>query len=209
MNYKIKQLTFVIALSISTPILASGIPVVDVAGIAQMLQSATQQAAQALDQLNATKNAMMAEKARFEGNWSLADVLNDPTLISYLPSKDWQDLYTSGRDFTQLRKKYNLVSNNPIKQKAFDGMLANLDVMEKSYESTVKRQKNIEDLSRYMNSAQTPQQKSDFSNRLAFEQVQLANEKSRLDSLNVLMKQKKDLESEAKANAFKNKMLGK
>ena len=206
---RIKYFFVAAILSISTPIFASGIPVIDVAGVAQMVQNATQQAKQALDQLNTTKNAVMAEKARFEGNWNLADVLNDPTLISYLPSKDWQDLYNSGRDFAKLRKKYNLVSSDPIKQKAFDGMLANLDVMEKSYESTVKRQKNIEDLSRYMNSAQTPQQKDDLSNRLAFEQVQLSNEKSRLDSLNVLMKHKKDLEGEAKANSFKNKMLGK
>ena len=192
-----KFLASIIACSLVMPVAvyASGIPVVDVAGIAQMVQNATATAQQALDQLNQLKQqydqavaAAKAEKERFEGNWSLGDILNDPTLTSYLPD-DWTDIYSSG-DVSGLRDQYKLKSSNPEVQEQYDSLLSNLNAMQEAYDATVQRTKNIEQLASYMNSAQTPQQKTDYANRILFEQTQIQNEQAKVSAVKAMMEQR-------------------
>ena len=186
---------------------ASGIPVVDVAGIAQMVQNATATAQQALDQLNQLKQqydqavaAAKAEKERFEGNWSLGDILNDPTLTSYLPD-DWTDIYSSG-DVSGLRDQYKLKSSNPEVQEQYDSLLSNLNAMQEAYDATVQRTKNIEQLASYMNSAQTPQQKTDYANRILFEQTQIQNEQAKVSAVKAMMEQREYIQNKARAQSW-------
>lgn len=191
---------------------ASGIPVVDVAGIAQMIQDGIQQANEAMNQLNATrqqiedfKNAAEAEKKRFEGNWKLSDVLSDPTLTSYLPSDDWQKIYDGSRDVSALREEYGLYSENEDEQKVFDSMLTDIDVLQDSYSATVKRTENIKNLAAYMDQAQTPQQKADYQNRIAYEQLQIQNEKIKIDTVAALMEKRQRALNQARMNAAYDK----
>ncbi len=211
-----RRMVVVISLVLATPMaaLASGIPVVDVTGIAQMVTNATQQAQQALDMLNAQKETISQAKSQFdhiksisEGNWNMGDVLNDPTLNSYLPAKSWSDIYNSTADLVGLRQKYGLTSSNPILQKRFDNLLTNLNVLQKSYESSAQRQRNIEQLSRYMNSSNTPQQREDLANRLQYEQIQLANERTRLDTIQRLMDLQQQAETQKNVNDYMQQLI--
>ncbi|CNK25749.1 P-type DNA transfer protein VirB5 [Yersinia aldovae] len=195
--------------SLSSSVQSAGIPVVDVAGIAQMLQNATQQAQEALDNLDAiksqiaeTKSMADAAKARFEGNWGLADVLNDPTLNSYLPTKDWSDIYGGTRDLTNLRDKYGLKSQNTSIQKHYDEMLTNLDVMQEAYDSTVKRSDNIRKLGTMMDTAQTPQQKADYANRIAVEQTEILNENTKIELVKTQMEQRAKAQEQSRRQAW-------
>lgn len=200
--------TFIVcSLAMPVAVNATGIPVLDVAGIAQMVQNATATAQQALDQLNQLKQqydqavaAAKAEKERFEGNWSLGDVLNDPTLTSYLPD-DWTDIYSSG-DVSGLREQYKLKSTNSEVQEQYDSLLSNLSTMQEAYDSTVKRTKNIEQLASYMNSAQTPQQKADYANRILFEQTQIQNEQAKVNAVKTMMEQREYIQNKARQQAF-------
>jgi hypothetical protein len=80
--------------------------------------------------------------------------------------------------------------------------------MEDSYKASVERQNNIEQLARYMNDAQTPQEKQDYANRLQYEQIQLANEKTRIDTMATLMEEKNKAQSRAKAAALDKQLRG-
>ena len=107
-----------------------------------------------------------------------------------------------------LRKQYGLVSADASVQKRFDNLLTNLDVMQKSYESSVKRQNNIDQLAQYLNNTTTPQQREDVANRLQYEQIQLNNERMRLENIQRLMDMQAKAETE-KANAeYKSKIFG-
>jgi type IV secretion system protein VirB5 len=189
---------------------AAGIPVVDVQGIAKMVENAVTQARQALDQLNCTKAMISNAQSVFnhiksvtEGNWNLGSVLNDPTLTSYLPSKTWSDVYSmNSGDLAALRQQYGLKSDNPVLQQRFDNLLSNLNMMQKSYAASAQRQQNIQQLANYLNSAQTPAQKQDLMNRIQYEQVQLQNEKARLDSVQKLMDMQQRAQADKAANDF-------
>ncbi|ENG8827714.1 type IV secretion system protein [Salmonella enterica] len=190
----------------SLPAGASGIPVVDAASIAQMVQDGIETAKQAADQLNQLKEqynqaiaAAEAERQRFEGNWNLGNILNDPTLTSYLPD-NWSDIYSG--DVSGLREQYQLKSSNPDVQKRYDSLLNNLNSMQEVYDSTIKRTKNIEQLASYMNQAQTPQQKTDYANRILFEQAQIQNEQSKVVAVKTMMDQRAIIESHARRQAW-------
>ncbi|OAT35733.1 VirB5 family type IV secretion complex minor pilin [Hafnia paralvei ATCC 29927] len=204
-----KLLSVFIACYFTAPLIANatGIPVFDAGSIMQMVQNATETAQQAADQLNQLKDqynqavaAAEAEKARFEGNWSLGDILNDPTLTSYLPD-NWTDIYSSG-DVSGLRDQYQLKSSNPEVQEQYDSLLSNLNTMQEAYDSTVQRTKNIEQLASYMNSAQTPQQKSDYANRILFEQTQIQNEQAKVNAVKTMMEQREHIQNKARAQSW-------
>lgn len=195
---KIKTGILVSGLMIGSSAFATGIPVVDVASITQSVAEAAQRAADALNQLNAArqqinevKNAAQAEKARFEGNSNLSSVLSDPTISSYLPSDDWEKVYTNrSSELSGLRAEYGLKSDDTTKQKVYDELLTNISVMQDSYDATVKRSENIKQLATYMDAAKTPQAKADYANRIAYEQTQIMNEKTKIDSMSSLMAQR-------------------
>jgi type IV secretion system protein VirB5 len=197
---------FLIGCTYSLSAGAVGIPVIDPASIAQMVQQATATAQQAADQLNQLKDqynqtvaAAEAEKQRFEGNWNLGDILNDPTLTSYLPDT-WTDIYSG--DVSGLRDQYQLKSSDPDVQQQYDSLLSNLNSMQEAYDSTVQRTKNIEQLASYMDQAQTPQQKTDYANRILYEQAQIQNEQSKVAAVKTMMDQRAVIESHARRQAW-------
>jgi type IV secretion system protein VirB5 len=194
---------------------AAGIPTFDYAAILQMMANAKDQAKQALDQLDAVKRQIDQAKSNFEhmksiteGNSNLADVLRDPTLDSYLPKQNWRDIYSTARDLSSLRKQYGLTSRDPLQQKQYDVLLTNLDVLQQSYNASVKRSKNIEQLGQMLNTTSTPQQRADLENRLKVEQLDIENEKTRLDTLSRLTELNNAAEATARSEAIKRSFFG-
>lgn len=170
---------------------ATGIPVFDAASAANMLQQ-LQAAKQQYDQLVAEykqakslHDQTIAEGKRlYEGvtNFKVNDLLDDPTLSSYLPNKRTADsLLEKASDIGELREKYKLTSTDSNVQNAYDSMLTELNNMQTAYNTAVKRSDHITKLSQQLENAATPQEKADYQNAINTENNNLINEKTKLD----------------------------
>lgn len=198
------------------PVFASGIPTVSIAELTQMIVNAQQQASQALDQLQAAKDAIMQAKNQYEnykdmitGNNKLGDFLNDPTLNSLLPVSDWQNLYNRSQDLGTLRTRYGLTSSNSMVQAAFDKLLAQAGVLEDQYNASQKRIQNAQQLRQQLNNTNTPADREQLQLRYEQERLELENQKAALDNSRYLMQQKDKIEDKRRQQAFEDYMLGK
>lgn len=216
MKYILRKSILTAVLSFS-PLLshASGIPTVDVASIAQQVMNATQQAQQALDQLNQTKAAIQQAKNQYDhyksmvtGNNQLGNFLNDPLLNNVLPVKDWNDIYSDTKNLTDLRSRYGLTSSDPKVQAAFDKLLQQAGALEDTYNAASQRIDNAEQLRQRLNTVQTPQEREELGLRLQQEQLELQNQQIKLQNIQMLMDQKEKIEDKKRAQAFWNKLEG-
>lgn len=194
---------------------ASGIPTVDVANIAQLVMNATQQAQQALDQLNETKAAIQQAKSQYDhyknlvtGNNQLGNFLNDPLLNNVLPAKEWSDIYSDTKNLTDLRNRYGLTSRDPKVQAAFDKLLQQAGALEDTYNAASQRIDNAEQLRQRLNTVQTPQEREELGLRLQQEQLELQNQQIKLQNIQMLMDQKEKIEDKKRAQAFWKKLEG-
>lgn len=170
---------------------ATGIFVFDAASAQNMLQqlkAAKEQYNQLVAEYEQAKNLhdqTIAEGKRlYEGvtNFKVNDLLDDPTLSSYLPNKRTADsLMETAGDIGELREKYKLTSTDSTVQKAYDGMLTELSNMQTAYNTAVKRSDRITKLSQQLENAATPQEKADYQNAINTENNNLINEKTKLD----------------------------
>lgn len=196
--------------------LATGIPVVDAAGVAQMVLNATQQATQALDQLNQTKAAIQQAKDQYEnyknlvtGNNQLGDFLNDPTLNSVLPAKEWSDIYQDASKLTDLRSRYGVVYNNQQLQASFDKLLSQAGALEYAYKAASERVKNAEEMRQRLNTVQTPQEREELGLRFQQEQLELQNQQMKLQNIKMLMEEKEKIEDKKRAQVMWDRLEGK
>ncbi|HFW0430441.1 TPA: type IV secretion system protein, partial [Salmonella enterica subsp. enterica serovar Saintpaul] len=176
---------------VSPPTFATGIPVFDAASatnMLQQLQAAKQQYDQLVEQYKQAKSLhdqTIAEGKRlYEGvtNFDVNDLLDDPTLSSYLPNKRTADsLLDAADNIGELREKYKLTSSDSEVQKAYDSMLTELNNMQTAYNTAVKRSDHISNLSKKLEQAATPQEKADYQNAINTESNNLLNEKTKLD----------------------------
>jgi type IV secretion system protein VirB5 len=170
---------------------ATGIPVFDGSNAANMLlqlQAAKDQYDQLVKEYQQTKDlhddAINEGKRLYEGvtNFQVQDLLDDPTLSSYLPNKRSADsLSDVSSNISSLRSKYELSSTQPEVQKSYDSMLTELENMQTAYNTAVKRGDKLNTLSEKLESAKTPQEKADYQNAIQTEQNNLINEKAKLD----------------------------
>lgn len=194
---------------------ATGIPVVDVSGIAQMVMDATQQAKQALDQLNQTKASIQQAKDQFDnyknlvtGNNKLGDFLNDPTLNSVLPVKDWNDIYQDTSKLGELRDRYGVVYSNSQIQASFDRLLSQAGALEDAYNASNQRLKNAEEMRTRLNTVQTPQDREELGLRFQQEQLEIQNQQIKLQNIKMLMDQQEKIADKQRAQAAWNRLEG-
>ncbi|ARM26283.1 MULTISPECIES: type IV secretion system protein [Enterobacterales] len=214
---KLKTLMAVsLAMAISLPVYASGIPTVDVANITQLVVNAQQQAKEALAQLDKAKEAISQAKSQYDhyksimqGNDKLGDFLNDPLLNELLPVSDWQDIYSQAKDLPNLRTRYGLTSSDPKIQAAFDKLLSQADTLEKQYDASNKRIKTAEGLRSRLNSVETPKDREQLGLRYQQEMLELQNQQAQLQNTRYLMEQQNKIDDAKRAQAFEDYMLGK
>ncbi|APV28427.1 TPA: P-type DNA transfer protein VirB5 [Klebsiella pneumoniae] len=214
---KLKTLMAVsLAMAISLPVYASGIPTVDVASITQLVVNAQQQAKEALAQLDKAKEAISQAKSQYDhyksimqGNDKLGDFLNDPLLNELLPVSDWQDIYSQAKDLPNLRTRYGLTSSDPKIQAAFDKLLSQADTLEKQYDASNKRIKTAEGLRSRLNSVETPKDREQLGLRYQQEMLELQNQQAQLQNTRYLMEQQNKIDDAKRAQAFEDYMLGK
>ena len=172
--------------------LAGGIPTVDAAGIAttisenlktleqlkSQLDAINQQIDQARQFANDTKN-------RFEGNWNLGDLISNDDFLRSLPKEAKDILIGNSNSFNldNLRRKYGLSSDNAQTQKSYDALMKYAERTKTVYDNTLKRIKNLDQIKKLANAADTPAKKADVANKLALEQLNFTQEQQALKQM--------------------------
>ena len=184
--------------------LAGGIPTVDAAGIAttisenlktleqlkSQLDAINQQIDQARQFANDTKN-------RFEGNWNLGDLISNDDFLRSLPKEAKDVLIGNSNSFNldNLRRKYGLSSDNAQTQKSYDALMKYAERTKTVYDNTLKRIKNLDQIKKLANAADTPAKKADVANKLALEQLNFTQEQQALKQMEEAIKSQEAIQA--------------
>lgn len=184
--------------------LASGIPTVDAAGIAttiaenlktleqlkSQLDAINQQIDQARQFANDTKN-------RFEGNWNLGDLISNDDFLRTLPKEAKDILIGNSNSFNldNLRRKYGLSSDNAQTQKSYDALMKYAERTKTVYDNTLKRIKNLDQIKKLADAADTPAKKADVANKLALEQLNFTQEQQALKQMEEAIKSQEAIQA--------------
>ncbi|MFQ0972234.1 type IV secretion system protein [Gilliamella sp. BG6] len=200
------SITLVIA---SNQAIASGIPTVDAANIANTIAENLKTIAEMQKQLDALNSQIKQAKQfseetknRLEGNWKLSDVINNDQFLNSLP-KDAKDILTDGMTITGLRDKYGLKTDNEEEQKRFDNLMALRERTEHNYNNTVNRLKSLKQIKELNDSANTPAQKADVANKLALLQLEFAQEQMALQQAESQFKAQQAIEYNLREEKFR------
>ena len=197
----------------------AGIPVIDVASIAETIKNAAIQAKNFKDQMQEARGRLAELKHQVqglkdikdstEGNYGdiFGDLLNNPTVSEMFALDDWRSIYNDLGAIEDLRDEFNMWSDQPETQQRFDSALKMYSFKQKSYEASVNRQSRIQKISNQMSLADNPAKKADLSNALAFEQSQQQNDSALVARLDELMKERDTLARQQKNAAQKSKLL--
>ncbi|WP_261887510.1 type IV secretion system protein [Vibrio aerogenes] len=185
---------------------ASGIPVVDVASIAQMVQQAAIRARQFLQTIETARNNLAAIKAQSDYYQSMVEghpisyeaILYDPNLRKLADMSGWQALYESVQDVSDLRQSYGLLSDNQATQLKYDQALRDFKIQQQLYQTASQRNKNILKLLDEFGTATTPATKSDLANSINFQVAALQNEQKMMEAFSTISHRKAQLEIEGK-----------
>ena len=191
--------------------LAGGIPTVDAAGIAttisenlktleqlkSQLDAINQQIDQARQFANDTKN-------RFEGNWNLGDLISNDDFLRSLPKEAKDVLIGNSNSFNldNLRRKYGLSSDNAQTQKSYDALMKYAERTKTVYDNTLKRIKNLDQIKKLANAADTPAKKADVANKLALEQLNFTQEQQALKQMEDAIKSQEVIQANKVKMAF-------
>lgn len=204
-----------LALTLSAPIYASGIPVVDVAGIAQMItdsatraQEFSQSISEARNRLNQLKSQAQHYKSMVEGHYGFEEVLSDPNLNDVIDLSAYSDLYDAIDDVSDLREEFGLYSDNPVIQRRYDMQLKQLKFQETLYERSAKRQERMSRLLSQFSTATTPAAKEDLGNAINFEKTLMENEQDMMTAMSEMLERQKQLEARKQAKEFSDNMFG-
>ena len=192
----------------SNSVLSGGIPTVDTVNVATIIKENSKTLAELEKQLETLKAQIDEAKKfenetqrRFEGNWELGDIISNDAFLNSLP-RDARDILTDGMTLAGLRDKYGLKSSNAGVQKNFDQLMAFSARTEKNYNNTLQRLKKLNEIKMLSDSATTPAQKADVSNKLALLQLEFAQEQMALAQSEIQFKTQHDMDINAAHEKF-------
>ncbi|HHF3500197.1 TPA: type IV secretion system protein [Haemophilus influenzae] len=183
--------------------LAGGIPTLDTAGIATTISENLKTLEQLKSQLDAinqqidqAKQFANDTKNRFEGNWNLGDLISNDDFLRTLPKEAKDILIGNSNSFNldNLRRKYGLSSDNAQTQKSYDALMKYAERTKTVYDNTLKRIKNLDQIKKLANAADTPAKKADVANKLALEQLNFTQEQQALKQFEEAVNIQKKLE---------------
>lgn len=194
---------------------AAGIPVVDVAGLAQMVKDTALRAhefkqtiGEAKSRLNHMKADLNHYKKMVDGHFDFEKVINDPFLNDFMAMDNWQQIYDSVGDVSSLREEFGLKSDDPAIQSRFDQELKQFKFNQILYQNSVKRNKRIQDLAGKYASATTPAAKSDLANAISYEEMQMKNDQQMMEKMTALMDKQRSLEANKAAEKSIDNIFG-
>ncbi|GIU48872.1 hypothetical protein TUM4438_31230 [Shewanella sairae] len=193
---------------------AAGIPTIDIAAIAQMIQDGIAQVQRFKEQMDGAKNHLNATKDQSDfyklmnnDYWDVTSVLSDPEVAEFLALNDWKEVYETIEDIDDLRNEFDMNDDDPKIQERYDKVLKNFAFLKKTYKTSVTRQERIIELTTQLRYADSPAKKADLANALQYEQVQLANEVALTKSMNELMREQQELERKSRMIKLKKQLL--
>ncbi|BFN33670.1 hypothetical protein VHTUMSATKI_38650 [Vibrio harveyi] len=208
-------LALCIALALNASTQATGIPVVDVASITQMVVDSAQRAkeftrsiSEARNRLNQLKSQAAHYKSMVEGHYGFEEILSDPDLNSVIDLNTYSDLYDAVGDISDLRSEFDLYSDDPLIQRRYDLQLKQLRFQEMLYERSTKRNERMSRLLSQFGSATTPAAKEDLANSINFETMQMQNEQHMMDSISDMLERQKTLEAQQRSLKLKHQIFG-
>ena len=201
-----KKYLLVMLLALPLSVSATGIPVVDIAGLLQMVtdgltraQEFKQNIDEARNRLGEMKLTADHYKKMVDGHYNFEDILNDPYANQFMALDDWKEVYNDSTGLAELRQEFDMFSDDPNVQRRYDNKLRMYNAQTKYYKATVKRSNNMQSLLEQFSTATTPAAKEDIANSIRFEQTQVQNDTQMMASLNDLMEKQQHLEMESRA----------
>ena len=173
-----KLLTILLSgiLTITSPSLFAGIPVVDAASIAKTVEEGLNRAAEAAKQLEQPKQQYEQaikyaeeQKKRLEGFTDFSHGFDSTS--SYMKDSLSSITNSAKSNLNSLRSQYELSSNVAETQQRYDAILAKIKFYENFNNEMQERAKRLTTLQREFASADTPQKKADLSNQLNTEKL--------------------------------------
>jgi type IV secretion system protein VirB5 len=190
------------------PSFAQGIPVISVSELAQDLVMAKSLQSQLV--------TMQSQYTSLVGNRNLGQILNNPSLTSYLPSQ-WQSVYTQVKSgqlqgltsaAQQVESQEGMTANSPTQQRYNDVLATNKAITMQAYQSSADRLQNIQNLMQQSDLTQDPAAKADLQNRLQSENAMIQNEQTRLNLASHLQDVETTLAQKQAAESFRSQMMG-
>lgn len=197
LNRVLLAVSAVITLSTSNYVHAGGIPVIDVAAIAQAIQQ-VQAWGKQFQQMQDLKD--MSTGSRGMGN-----IMNDPNLQSILPT-DWNNVLASIKSspkYANERAKYPTVTGQPKLNAQYDLIASQVTGLNDLFTKVLGRQSQVQSLMTQIDAANDPAAKADLQNRLLNEQNAIATTSQMISLIN----KKNEQESEAASNAVYQEYL--
>lgn len=200
----IRSSMLAMALTFPLPSMASGIPVIDVASIAEAIKAYMQLQKQFTELQEQT--GLSEEQLRsLTGSRGMADLVNDPNSRFYIPA-EYQDVLkltagVSGGDYDDLQNRIEElvetstllnVEDTAYGSESLEGqayiadqnqIALNSALAEEAYNQANRRTENIQVLLDKVNDADDPKDIADLNARITAEQLMLSNEQNKLIAL--------------------------
>ncbi|WP_394142880.1 type IV secretion system protein [Vibrio chagasii] len=193
---------------------ASGIPVVDIAGLTQMItdglaraQEFKQNMEEARNRLSEMQSTADHYKKMVDGHFNFEDVLNDPYANDFMALDDWKQIYNDSTGLAELRQEFGMYSDDPVVQRQYDNKLRQYNAQTKFYKASVERNKKMQSLLGQFSTATTPAAKEDIANAIRFEQTQVQNDAQMMAAMNSLMAKQRVMEADSAARASTKLLL--
>lgn len=169
----------------SVPVYATGIPVLDIANLAQAIQEVLswyEQYSQMVDQYNKLQdqyNQLQTMTGKLDGVRSLGTILNDPSIVTALPQEMQNSValvtsaYSSGQlsRISGLMSSYGVTAGNTSAQQMADSLAKMQDILA----SGQKRSVQVNSLASRVDSSADAKDSMDLLNRNVIEGTQVNN----------------------------------
>ena len=200
----IRTIAMTLTLSLPLPALAGGVPVIDVASIAEAIKTLIQLEKQ-FSELQEQTGLSEEQLRSLTGARGLADLVNDPDSRYYIPA-EYLDILKltagiAGGDYDALQDRIDVILDEAIVLDVDDTGLVdgsdeynayvsdqnqiaiNTALAEEAYNEANRRTANLQTLLDQINSAEDPKEIADLQARISAEQLMLSNEQNKLAAL--------------------------
>lgn len=187
---------------------AQGIPVISVSELAQDLL--------VVENLKSQLVSMKTQLTALTGNRSLGQIMNNPTLVNYLPSQ-WQSVYSQVKSgqlqglssaATQIMSDEGMTSNTTSQARYNQTLASNKAMTMAAYQASADRLTNIQSLMQQSDLTEDPAAKADLQNRLSAENAMIQNEQTRLSLMQHLQDQEAQLAAKQNGESFQKTIMG-
>ncbi len=183
-----KQAALIAAFSLSGQVFAAGIPTIDAAALAQMAQQVQHMKTQIDNQISQITELKSQVKA-MTGTRNLGNLLKDQ-VKDVIPS-EWEDIYRAANIDTS--KITDLKNFDP--EAGLKSLASIQQFSERAFEDTKARLGNIDGLMGQIDLTQDLKAATDLQNRIATENAAIMNTQVKLDMMDRLYANQKEIES--------------